>query len=200
MRVTRDVMTAYMVAVPCNDSEVLRDAVAVVLTKVDHFLSERSRSVYVLAESLLVWSAQNRQAFESFAKSLLRLLLPCLKDVGKKPRRSWKERIWRNFHAVRVSSDLTTLWKSQSTGVCSGDSMLCQMLVTAIMEHLIKVHYPVEVTSLTYQSEQLATSTEEQKVHDTIHGRLHSRVTKKEAKTIFPSPKTGVYSVPLGDL
>ena len=164
MHVTRDVMMAYMAAVPCNYSEVLRDAVAVVLTKVDDSLSERSRSVSVLAESLLVWSAQNRQAFESFAKSLLRLLLPCLKDVGKKPRRSRKERIWRNFHAVRVSSDLTTLWKSQPTEMCSGDSMLCQMLVTAIMEHLIKVHYPVEVRSLTHQSEQLATSTEEQKV------------------------------------
>ena len=131
-------MTAYMAAVPCNDSEVLRDAVAVVLTKVDDSLSERSRSISVLAESLLVWSAQNRQAFESFAKSLLRLRLSCLKDVGKKPRRSWKETIWCNFHAVRVSNDLTILRKSQPTEVCSGDSMLCQMLVTAIMEHFIK--------------------------------------------------------------
>ncbi|XP_062508481.1 uncharacterized protein LOC134184753 [Corticium candelabrum] len=171
-------MTAYMVAVPCNDSEVLRDTVAVVLTKVDDSLSER-RSVSVLADSLLVWSAQNRQAFESFAKSLLRLLLPCLKDVGKKPSRSWKERIWRNFHVVCVSSDLTTLWKSQPTEVCSGDSMHCQMLVTAIMEHLIKVHYPVEVTSLTHQSEQLATSTEEQKVIRYMAGYIPVSLRKK---------------------
>ena len=46
-------MTAYMAAVPCNDSEVLCDTVTVVLTKVDDSLSERSRSVSVLAELLL---------------------------------------------------------------------------------------------------------------------------------------------------
>ena len=75
MRVTRDVITAYMAAVPCNDSEVLRDAVAVALTKVDDSLSERSRSVSVLAESLLAVRSNTNLAMVALAQYLIEIFI-----------------------------------------------------------------------------------------------------------------------------
>ena len=57
--------------------------------------------------------------------------------------------------------------------------MLCQMLVTAIMEHLMKIHYLVELTSLTHQSEQLTKSAEEQKVIRYVAGYILVSLRKK---------------------
>ena len=144
----------------------------------------RSAAVGKTTGTFLEWARENREKLDVFAQSLVKLLIPCFKKK-KKGGKAWRENLWRIFHTVRISTTLETVWKTLPDGVNSKDPMFCQMMLTSVMEGLIKVCCTLENSSGS-TSEELALSELEQKALRYVAGYVPVQLRKKLERSSHP--------------
>ena len=102
---------------------------------------------YKSAEKLLDWSleAEHRAAVTTFANVLIGSLKGCFQAYQTV--RVGREHMWERYYKLRSSESFKARWakllqESIGTEVCP---IFYQFVTDAIMEELIKQHFPVEV-------------------------------------------------------
>ena len=89
------------------------------------------------------WLDQYAAEALAFAKSFQDFLAPCLVEKGGVGKPSWRELVWRKSHSIRESPAYDDLWKVLPFTVSTNDPMFQQMMLTGVLERLIKMLFPV---------------------------------------------------------
>ena len=129
----------------------LYSAVSLVLKDEGFTISTSSKTAVKTAETL-VWngvSSDNKATWDGFAKELLASLNNCFVDVTDLKRfKKQRERMWANFHQVRISHSFRDSWiKFLKITDCEAVPVFYQFVTNALMEQIVKLRYPVLFSS-----------------------------------------------------
>ena len=102
--------------------------------------SSRREATISMAISFLKWSEQHSGETLVFAKSFQDFLAPCLFEKGGVGNPSWRG---RKLHDIQGSPAYGNLWKVLPFTVSTNDPMFQQMILTGVLERLIKILFPV---------------------------------------------------------
>ena len=105
--------------------------------------SSRREATISMATSFLKWLEQHSGEALIFAKSFQDFLAPCLFEKGGVGNPSWREFIWRKLHDIRGSPAYENLWKVLPFTVSRNDPMFQQMMLTGVLERVVKMLFPV---------------------------------------------------------
>lgn len=124
--------------------ELIRTAVQFVL-KDDEFCipSESARRARSLAEKYLKWCKEER-VFQSFSDELVTSLQVCF--MSKPTVKACQKRMWESYFKYRLCSKFVQKWNdhlSPISGTEPSSPIFYQFVTDAIMEEMIKIHFPV---------------------------------------------------------
>lgn len=165
--------------------DLVLEAVTGIIKKRTNPSLPRSAAVGTAAATFLEWAREDRAKLEVFAHSLVKLFVPCFQCKTKRVGKAWREKLWRKFHSLRVSTALESLWNALPSEVNSKDPMLCQMVLTDVMEGLIKVYRPLEVAAEATVEEPALTE-QEKKALRYVAGYIPVSLRRKLERSSHP--------------
>ena len=147
--------------------------------------SARRETTISTATSFLKRSEQYAGEALAFAKLFQDFLAPCLFEKGGVGKPFWRELVWRKFHEIRGSPACDNLWKVLPFTATTNDPMFQQMMLTGVLERLIKILFPV-VESVDEGQATISLSETDEKVIRYIAGYIPVSLRKKLERSSNP--------------